>query len=270
MSLGGSYSATFLLPDQVHLAYDHQVQDQDAPVLGFASSDSETLISDKGKPGKPDSAHEQDIEHCLDVYGYSKKPAAHTPDSPSLDAGLIKAYERLSQLLFALHRVQDTFSGGNPHNASENRRAIENTFSLVSSLCDVVRDLVQGKSIYPDVTISPCLLLAVSVVSIVVDIYQRSLDNFQDACAPPDSPSDTSSAGSPSSSFTPAYQPEYHTHTRLRRLSDAIAMDFHLEQLQGVLARAHTVTDTSNQTRSRLAQTRQGFQAWIEKWRIPM
>lgn len=279
---------TSLLADQFHRTYNHQTRR--VFESAFASKAPETLIQYGGKPGQLSSDGRQDATKYLQSYGHNRKPAeVPNPRSFELESvpewtgsSLMEVYGQLSQLLFALHRAQDTFPGGGQNGGNGDRRAIESIFSLVSCLCDVISWLRKSASGAPpdDGTISPCLLLAILVVSTVVEIYSRALDGFKDVWRPenPSSastqpPSSSFGLPSPLASYDPGltlqFRPPYHTHTRLRMLSDAIAMDFHLEQLQGILT--HAPPDAgSSQTQPRLEPVRKGLQALVEEWRIPI
>jgi hypothetical protein len=161
----------------------------------------------------------------------SPPPRSPLP-SPS---GLLEVHSKLSQILFALGNSQQGFlqsvdsdgggegeGGGNAQNGDA-----EKTFSLVSSLCDIIICLLNSplKWSPTESESSPCLLLAASVTSTVVEIYQKRVDALRHA----------SNHEREASSTTDPQIPLISTHRYLQMLLDATVMEFHLTQLHKAL-----------------------------------
>lgn len=183
---------------------------------------------------------------------------------------LITVYGQLSQLLFALHLAHDTFCRG----GINDRNSIEQIFSTVSSLCDVMTWLSQSKSPASGSTSSPCPLLIISMVSTVVDIYRRVLDGLQPSMGLMQRPCSLGYAlPSPPISITPQssrqqqQQQPSDTHTRLRCLSDSITMDFQLGLLDGIFDWGCSETNNEKEVRRKLEDARKELQVFMEEWK---
>lgn len=188
------------------------------------------------------------------------------------EKSLITVYGQLSQLLFTLHLAHDTFCRGEMLGISD-RSSIEQIFSTVSSLCDVVSWLSQSARSASDSTLSlsPCPLLIISMISTVVEIYRRalcgSLRPSMGLMQPP-----SSSLPSPPISTTPQSSPFLEkqpadTHTRLRCLSDGITMDFHLGLLGGIFGWGCSETENEREVRRKLEDTHKELQVFMEEWK---
>lgn len=182
---------------------------------------------------------------------------------------LITVYGQLSQLLFALQLAHDTFCRGETLGISD-RSSIEQIFSTVSSLCDVVSWLSQSKSPESDSTLSPCPLLIISMISTVVEIYRRVLDGLQPSIIGLMQPPFSSGCAlsSPPNSITPRLlQQPCDTHSRLRCLSDGIMMDFQLGLLMSIFGWGCSETNNERDVRRKLEDTRKEIQVFLEGWK---
>lgn len=185
---------------------------------------------------------------------------------------LVTVYGQLSQLLFTLHLAHDTFCRGETLGISD-RSSIDQIFSTVSSLCDVVGWLSQSARSASDSTLSlsPCLLLIISMISTVVEVYRRVLDGtLRPSMGLMQLPS--SSLPSPPITTTPRSSPLLEkqpadTHTRLQCLSDGITMDFHLGLLECIFGWGCSETNNEREVCRKLEDTHKELQVFMEEWK---
>ncbi|OAQ57616.2 fungal zn(2)-Cys(6) binuclear cluster domain-containing protein [Pochonia chlamydosporia 170] len=189
--------------------------------------------------------------------------------SESNTMNVVGLYGQLSQSLFSLQSYREGISDSERmDDTSEGHGACLNAlFNRVSCLCDLVTRLPKDMPSGADKVTYYCLLLAVSVVNTVMDIYQTVLDrrktlwldNRRSAVPWSSQLRDTGIGGLPQWKRS-------GTQSRLAMLLDTEAMDFHLEQLQRLFAFIPTAAGTA-QAQSRLATLRQQLQKWSEELR---
>ncbi|UKZ57137.1 hypothetical protein TrVGV298_010989 [Trichoderma virens] len=124
----------------------------------------------------------------------------------------------------------------------------ESISCLVSSLCEITSRLQgQRSSIFGGANISPCLLLVVSVVSNVIQVYEVALESLK------------------SSWKAPTQQP--NLHEKLQILADASTMEFHLVSLRRIYD--HSILDMpSKYAGQRLDKLLGVLQQCIQQWRL--
>lgn len=179
------------------------------------------------------------------------------------DNGEMEVYRQLSQLLFALHTARETFRSERSSSSGGGtccRQVLDRIFMLGSSLCDVLSG-PRGDELHKETTASPCLLLSVSVISTLVDIYQYVLDCVKES-SPPTPPGDDPAAVAAQTTG------QAGTHQRLQGYSDASVMDFHLSHLLAVFADCQ-VDAVASQMQGRLQEVRRALQGFMDEMRPP-
>ncbi|KAK2013594.1 hypothetical protein LZ32DRAFT_255033 [Colletotrichum eremochloae] len=164
----------------------------------------------------------------------------------------VEVSNKLFGLLFALTSARDEFrsKGSNERGWYGSRASLETVLGVVSTLCDMLPGLRNWRSIGHFGRKSPCLMVAISLVSTVVDIYHYVVECMKDK--------QQSCLGiSPS-------QPSMHE--ALREYSDISAMEFHLAHLENGLGNL-SVDYVGSQTHSRLQGVRQTLQQVLLEYR---
>ncbi|RYP52698.1 hypothetical protein DL768_002205 [Monosporascus sp. mg162] len=179
-------------------------------------------------------------------------------------------YGCLSQLLFALQMARDS---GNHRLGGEDRKSFKDLLMSVSTLCDVVTQLRVRVSNPTGDSLSPCLLLALSIVSTVIDIYKQAVHMLKTALqtkqsAPTSAQTNPQGVFSSGGADTDLCQWQCSTHLRLQILSDAMSMEFHLEQLKGLFSHVEENASSSSNTLLRLEDVGSTLQALIQKLRM--
>lgn len=175
---------------------------------------------------------------------------------------LVDVYAHLAQILFALRGLQEMLSV----DMGSRTLHLKEVFRWVSSLCDVVHLLLDNHCSQDD--ISPCLMLATSTISTVLEIYRSSIDVSWNAIMPQLATGTHVSDSSESSDIAfmlPFQLQPSSTHQRLERLSDFTSMDFHLAQLLRIYDHSGPAIGNTRTPR-RLAQDLRAFlQVLIEE-----
>lgn len=147
--------------------------------------------------------------------------------------GSLHLYAELSHL-FALQAKREI---GGRYFETEKRKEFEGFLASVSSLCDVVVGLLSSHWSAPrDGSSSPCLLLAASVITIVVDVHQQTTDMLRTVVQSRHwlSPAQSTHESLLGATDTAEMHWQGTTQGRLQILSDAMSMDFYLTQLKRV------------------------------------
>jgi hypothetical protein len=166
---------------------------------------------------------------------------AHSLESPS---SLVQIYEQLSRILFALNTERPP----REMHKIDGHKWFGSISCLVSSLCEITSRLHgQRSNTFGEANLSPCLLLVISVVSNVVQVYEVVLENLK------------------SSWKTPAQQ--LNLHEKLQILADASTMEFHLISLRRIYD--HSIIDLpSKYAGQRLDKLLNVLQQCIQHWRL--
>ncbi|KAL7904171.1 hypothetical protein GGI35DRAFT_484763 [Trichoderma velutinum] len=166
---------------------------------------------------------------------------AHSLESPS---NLVQIYEQLSRILYALNTERPP----QEVHKIDGHKWFESISCLVSSLCEITSRLQGQRSItFGGANLSPCLLLVISIVSNVIQVYEVVLENLK------------------SSWKTPAQQ--LNLHEKLQILADASTMEFHLVSLRRIYD--HGILDMpSKYAGQRLDKLLSVLQQCIQHWRL--
>ncbi|KAF6798269.1 hypothetical protein CSOJ01_12701 [Colletotrichum sojae] len=230
----------------------------------FGTPEHELQIDFPGQATTPGDRNQAPQDACLANGVHLQSSHIAMGQSPPLDpyfvpdSGEMKVYRQLSQLLFALHTARETYRSERSGGGTCCRQVLERIFMLGSSLCDVLSARPRGE--FPkETTASPCLLLSVSVISTLVDIYQYVLDCVKKSCPPTGDDHPVAAAVAAQTAGT---------HHRLQVYSDAGVMDFHLGHLLAVFGDCQ-VDAVSSQMQGRLQEVRKALQGFMDKMRPP-
>lgn len=158
--------------------------------------------------------------------------------------GVVDTYSQLAHMLFALRTTQGKKDQG------ESITLRNRMFAIVSSLCDMIEmaQLCSPENREREALL-PCLMLVVSIISVVVEVYSRY-----------------------TSEFAPCWRYEtgtLNTHRCLQRHADATVMDLHLRQLRQVL-RDTGLAMHDVRTIQMIDQMRATLEAFFENWKNMM
>ncbi|KAM7215802.1 hypothetical protein V8F06_008825 [Rhypophila decipiens] len=177
--------------------------------------------------------------------------------------GLLEAYSQLSHILYSLRNLP-SLAGS----SSDQRRAVDQTFALVSSLCDILTWLGNDQGATGG-DLPPYLLLVASVMATVMDIYHRTgeahkrelhlavahdnLDHRHQQQQQQQAKSNTTAS----------------THQHAVILSDMTIMEFHLARLQLTLGETQlAASDDCTQTLTRLEHVRAFLRSVIDDFHV--
>jgi hypothetical protein len=169
-------------------------------------------------------------------------PATEVSISESTSA--VDTYPQLAYMLFVLRTTQENKHDGEPSTLRNK------TFAAVSSLCDMIK-IAQlcSPANWGGETLSPRLMLVASIISVVVEVYSRYVNEF----APPS-----------------RYKiSTLDTHRCLQLHADAIIMDFHLRQLRQVF-RGTGLAVHDVRTTQMIDQMRATLTVFFDDWRYMM
>jgi hypothetical protein len=220
----------------------------------------------------------------------SSSAAGGSATNASATHSLLSTYSQLSHILYALRNLpvcqpSDPEIPGNERQPPR-QRALDQTFYLVSSLCDIITWLASGPAMPTGGGELPCLLLVASVIASVMDIYRKTAQTYRELSRahhhhglylfhPNHRPQKLGLLTPPSPSSLP---PSGHllprdegaciggTHQHTLMLSDVTVMEFHLARLQKALRDTQLAVCDDAQTLMQLEHERGFLQGLIEEW----
>lgn len=166
------------------------------------------------------------------------------PLSDSGNVCLIDAYSKLAQVLSGLRAVA---ARGKSSHTTQNNGRVEQAFPFVSTLCDIMKG-AQLRSLMdsPKGLISPCILLASTIIAMVVETYHEQSDrihlqNFHFGIAEPS------------------------TQHQAQCRTEATVMDLHLSKLELIVQDLGSIEHEAHIT-DLLADTRRLLREYLEDW----
>ncbi|KAM7204960.1 hypothetical protein V8F33_001201 [Rhypophila sp. PSN 637] len=180
--------------------------------------------------------------------------------------GLLEAYSQLSHILYSLRNLPSLAGDQQQQSSSDQRRAVDQTFALVSSLCDILTWLGNDQGATGG-ELPPYLLLVASVLASVMDIYHKTGEahkrELQLAVAHDNLDHRHHQQQQQAKSNTTS------THQHAVILSDMTIMEFHLARLQLTLGETQlAASDDYTQTLTRLEHVRAFLRIVIDDFHV--